>query len=143
MQTFAPYSNVVESARVLDFRRVGKQRIETLQILNCLLISSNKKGWKNHPAVRQWAGFENALIEYGLAMCADWILRGYKDTCTEKIKVFYNSSKTKQNPAWWGREEFHASHRQVLLSKDFTWYSQFKWTEAPKYEYWWPTQNGF
>lgn len=143
MQTFAPYSDIVKCAATLDYRRLGKQRVESLQILKCLLESSQKKGWKNHPAVKQWANYENSLIEYSLAMCSNWISRGYKDTCTDKIKAFYDKTKSNQYPAWWGKEEFHSSHRQVLLSKDTPWYSQFGWNEIPKYEYWWPTQNGF
>ncbi|MDQ1681515.1 MAG: hypothetical protein QOH99_56, partial [Frankiaceae bacterium] len=33
MQTFLPYADFGASARVLDDRRLGKQRVETLQIL--------------------------------------------------------------------------------------------------------------
>jgi hypothetical protein len=143
MQTFAPYPDARKSASVLDYRRLGKQRVESLQILKCLLIPSDKKGWKNHPATKQWAGYENALVDYSLAMCEDWIKRGYKDTCFDKITAFWNKRKKTDYPEWWGREEFHSSHRQVLLSKDLEWYGQFGWTETPKYEYWWPTQHGF
>jgi hypothetical protein len=46
-------------------------------------------------------------------------------------------------PPWYGMEIYHSSHRKVLLSKDFGWYSQFGWKEKPNYEYWWPTQNGY
>lgn len=44
MQTFLPYADFEESAFVLDTRRLGKQRVETLQIMQSLfgvrLISS-------------------------------------------------------------------------------------------------------
>lgn len=143
MQTFAPYPNIAKIAKSLDWRRLGKQRVECYQILKCLLIPSDKKGWKNHPAVKQWAGYENALVEYGVAMCEEWIARGYNDTTTEKIKQFYNKKSTTEFPPWWGKRKFHSSHRQVLLFKDVHWYSKFKWKETPKYDYWWPTQNGF
>jgi hypothetical protein len=33
VQTFLPYSDYATSARVLDYRRLGKQRVETKQIL--------------------------------------------------------------------------------------------------------------
>ena len=34
MQTFLPTSNFAESAKYLDYRRLGKQRVEVLQLLN-------------------------------------------------------------------------------------------------------------
>jgi len=33
MQTFVPYANFSESAKVLDRQRLGKQRVETLQVM--------------------------------------------------------------------------------------------------------------
>jgi len=147
MQTFAPSPIHVYTAADLDYRRLGKQRVETLQILNALLIPTKKRGWKNHPAVKQWIGHEGFLIEYGLTMCKEWIRRGYKDTCTAKIGAFYDNpevtAKTKHRPDWWGNEAFHSSHRAALLFKDEKWYSQFGWKEKPVYDYWWPTENGY
>jgi len=52
MQTFLPYQNYSRCAEVLDNKRLGKQRVECLQILNALLDAS--KGWKQHPAVKMW-----------------------------------------------------------------------------------------
>lgn len=37
MQTFLPYPNFIGSAKVLDVRRLGKQRVENLQIMQTLL----------------------------------------------------------------------------------------------------------
>lgn len=37
MQTFLPYPNFKASARVLDTKRLGKQRVENLQIMSALL----------------------------------------------------------------------------------------------------------
>ncbi|HMC68015.1 MAG TPA: pyrimidine dimer DNA glycosylase/endonuclease V, partial [Mycobacteriales bacterium] len=37
MQTFLPYSRFDASAAVLDDLRLGKQRVETLQILRALV----------------------------------------------------------------------------------------------------------
>ena len=36
MQTFLPYASFEESAKVLDRQRLGKQRVECLQIFNAL-----------------------------------------------------------------------------------------------------------
>ena len=34
MQTFLPYADFQRSAQVLDYKRLGKQRVEALQIHN-------------------------------------------------------------------------------------------------------------
>ena len=34
MQTFLPYADFAQSAKVLDMKRLGKQRVEVLQLLN-------------------------------------------------------------------------------------------------------------
>ena len=78
MQTFLPYSRFDASAAVLDDLRLGKQRVETMQILRALVYPSYK-GWKNHPATAQWRGFTDALVCYGLAMCTEWERRGRAD----------------------------------------------------------------
>lgn len=49
MQTFLPFPSFIESARVLDNKRLCKQRVECLQILKALHDPSY--GWQNHPAV--------------------------------------------------------------------------------------------
>ena len=36
MQTFLPYADFERTAAVLDVRRLGKQRVEVLQICNAL-----------------------------------------------------------------------------------------------------------
>lgn len=43
MQTFLPYPDFRESARVLDNKRLGKQRVECLQILQTLAIGPYQK----------------------------------------------------------------------------------------------------
>ena len=50
MQTFLPYESFRESAKVLDWRRLGKQRVEGMQIINAI-ENPNKQGWQNHPAI--------------------------------------------------------------------------------------------
>ena len=36
MQTFLPVADFVESARMLDYKRLGKQRVEGMQLLNAM-----------------------------------------------------------------------------------------------------------
>lgn len=137
MQTFLPLPNFAASARCLDNRRLGKQRVETLQILKALTTPSY--GWNNHPATRMWRGHSNALALYGLAICKEWIGRGYRDTCTDKIAAFLSPDAPTDLPAWLGSAPFHASHRSNLLRKEPAHYSQFHWTDGPDLPYVWPT----
>ena len=86
MQTFLPYPSFAESARVLDRARLGKQRVETYQILRA--NAGLTRGWVHHPAAVMWRGHSAALAEYGAAMCREWIERGYNDTLLDKIALF-------------------------------------------------------
>jgi hypothetical protein len=135
MQTFVPYTSFTECAKVLDRQRLGKQRVEVLQILRALRGISS--GWINHPAVKMWRGYEYSLGEYGLEICKQWISLGYKDTCTEKIKTLQGTTFTTK-PIWWGNCEIHSSHRAALLAKKLDHYSNFGWEETPKIDYIWP-----
>ncbi len=54
MQTFLPDPDFTVSAQLLDTRRLGKQRVEALQVLRALTRESY--GWKSHPAVLMWGG---------------------------------------------------------------------------------------
>lgn len=44
-------------------------------------------------------------------------------------------------PPWFGREDFHASHRSNLLRKHPDWYRQFGWYEPDDLPYVWPVRN--
>jgi hypothetical protein len=136
MQTFIPYSNFSKSAKCLDNKRLGKQRVECYQILKAL--SNPSYGWQNHPAVKMWRGYENALVIYGLAICNEWKKRGFKDTCYDKIIEFADTTKKIINPSFIGRQDFHRSHKSKLLSKNPEHYSQFNWKVPNNLEYVWP-----
>lgn len=145
MQTFLPIDEYYRSASVLDFRRLGKQRSETKQILQCLLGQTshwkNPNAWKNHPAVLMWKGYEASLCRYGIAICEVWIARDYEDFLLPWFKSQYTSIPSGGDPFWLGKTSFHASHRSQLLRKDPEWYGQFGWTEKPgELPYCWPVR---
>src|SRR3712207_9547123 len=54
MQTFLPVADFTETARLLDNPRLGKQRVECLQVLRALELPDY--GWANHPVVTMWRG---------------------------------------------------------------------------------------
>jgi hypothetical protein len=129
MQTFLPYPDFAESAAVLDSKRLGKQRVEALQVLRALTRESY--GWKSHPAVLMWAGYEEALVTYALAMCHEWRRRGHRDTVAttivEDLRTGCGIDQVRDQdglraagrlPPWLGDEELHRSHRSALVRKD-------------------------
>lgn len=139
MQTFLPYSSFVESARVLDNKRLGKQRVEAWQIYQSLTIP--EYGWKNHPIVKMWKGYEVSLLLYGRIVCLEWRKRGFKDSMLER---FENELKKlgwirifKPRPYWIGDSEFHDSHKSNLLRKNYDHYKQYNWNVPATLEYKW------
>jgi hypothetical protein len=139
MQTFLPYADFDACARVLDVKRLGKQRVEGYQILRTLLGIST--GWRQHPAVKMWIGSEKVLQQYVLAICREWIIRGYNDTCYDKVAALEIPEGRDTPPAWLGDESVHSSHRAALLVKNYEWYSQFNWQDEPALAYVWPTTS--
>ncbi|WP_089157525.1 MSMEG_6728 family protein, partial [Micromonospora sp. NBS 11-29] len=148
MQTFLPYPDFLASARALDQKRLGKQRVEAIQVLRGL--TRPDYGWRNHPAVKMWAGYEEALTRYGLDMCAVWCEPGRADTCAATlatdlaaacgitvIRTQDELAATGDLPPWLGLDDLHRSHRSSLLRKDPTHYApQFPGT-PPDLEYVW------
>lgn len=143
MQTFLPYENFSDTAQVLDRLRLGKQRVETLQIAKALTGESS--GWRNHPAVVMWKGHPEALLAYQAAICSEWMSRGYLDTCLEKTfdilgveLVLQNELLSELLPVWLGAEELHISHQSNLVRKDESWYRPFFPDVSPDLPYFWP-----
>lgn len=136
MQTFLPYPSFEESARCLDWRRLGKQRAEARQILNA--IEERTRSWRNHPAISMWKEYKYALIEYSNVMITEWIKRGYNNNMKileiENVIIY---------PHWLGDADFHAAHRSNLLRKNKIWYSQFGWIEPDNLPYIWPVKVNY
>lgn len=134
MQTFLPYPDFVDSARVLDWRRLGKQRVEAWMLHDMLTNPETRyTGWLHHPAVKMWRGYDQALAAYFWSMVREWTGRGFRSTITLPIP-----SGDLQMPPWLGDPHFHASHRSNLLRKDPEWYGRYQWRETPDLPYFWP-----
>lgn len=137
MQTFLPYRDFQKSVSCLDYRRLGKQRVEARQILDtCYSLKMNptiSRAWVNHPAVLMWKNYEDALRLYYNCAIKEWVARGYKNNMTllpEAKQIIF--------PSWLGNEDFHASHRSNLLRKDSGYYCKFGWKESDNMPYFWP-----
>src|ERR1700709_635707 len=86
VQPFVPVADFDATAASLDNARLGKQRVEALQILRALELPDY--GWQNHPAVRMWRGRTVALVVYGLPCVSEWERRGFADSTRDQIAEF-------------------------------------------------------
>lgn len=138
MQTFLPYADFKESARVLDYRRLGKQRLEAKQIILTLFHGG---GWARHPATQMWVGKERALCHYGLAVCDEWTARGYSDYLRKFFVDVLSGCETGPYdlPWWFGDLDFHWSHQSNLLRKYPEHYSKFWPERSAAMPYLWPS----
>ena len=123
MQTFLPYASFARTARVLDARRLGKQRVEALQILRALELEDY--GWRHHPVVCMWRGYEDALAAYGVAIGREWIRRGHRDTVIAQIvelapcgRALSPAALRERMPPWMGWRALHRSHQSALVRKE-------------------------
>lgn len=148
MQTFVPNGrSFAGNAEVLDRQRLGKQRVEGLQILRTLKGITH--GWANHPAVRMWDGYEDALGYYTITICNKWTSYGYKDTCANKVRellphlrpitLHYEPIRgTVRLPEWLDDPEVMLSHKSNLVRKKPSHYG-FIWPDVPDdLPYKWP-----
>ena len=136
MQTFLPYPDFKDSLQVLDYRRLGKQRVEAYQIINILEDPSPTGSWINHPAVLMWRDNVEALKQYCNIAIQTWIARGFKNNM-----ALYKVSSSPILPWWFGLPEFHISHQSNLIRKLPDRYGPIFLGVPSDIPYWWPTQH--
>jgi hypothetical protein len=152
MQTFLPCADFAGTARVLDMRRLGKQRVETIQVLRALTVTGY--GWRHHPAAKMWTGYEEALTRYGLEVCRTWCAAGHSDTCANTlradlaeaagisvIRTQEELASTGDLPPWLGDPDFHRSHQSALVRKDPAYYREHFPDVPDDLPYVWPPSD--
>ncbi len=152
MQTFTPYTDFGRSLRTLDAKRLGKQRVEVIQIVRALTVPGY--AWASHPAVLMWKGYEEALGRYGLTACAVWTQRGFADSCAATITAdlraagitgirgFAELAAAGALPPWLFDEAVLLSHRSSLLGKDPEHYGPLFPPDTPRdLDYVWPVRS--
>jgi hypothetical protein len=141
MQTFLPYPSFGQSLECLDTKRLGKQRLEAMQLVNSILKLRDdpnaKVGWANHPARKMWFNHLDALKLYHNYSLQVWTKRGY----INNMKYYDLDIENIVMPDWIGDNRVHASHRSNLLRKDFSFYSKFGWSEPSNLPYFWPIET--
>jgi hypothetical protein len=151
MQTFLPYPDFERSARALDVKRLGKQRVEVIQVVRALTRPGY--GWANHPAVLMWKGHEEALGRYGLTCCEIWTELGFGDTCATTIAADLRDAcvtaiRTQREladahalPSWLGDDAFHRGHQSSLIQKDPDHYRPLFPDTPADLPYIWPVRS--
>ena len=140
MQTFLPYPQFQRVASCLDYKRLGKQRVEAMQIHNVVSGKRTTGGWVHHPAVEMWQGYPDALALYHDVMLDEWVRRGYANTMTHLLQATWHFISYEM-PPWLGDERLHSSHRSNLLRKDWEFYHWYGWTEPQDMPYFWPPRE--
>jgi len=158
VQTFLPYPDFIESSKALDVKRLGKQRVKAMQLLDALRV---RQDWEplaparihNHPACLMWKGHEMVLYVYTMQMCTEWRHEGHNDTVFNKILRMQLPYGSASNPWWYGNEKFHRSHRISLLWKYYNYYNklftnkeeqseaEFYLRTGKTFRTWWPTEH--
>jgi hypothetical protein len=137
MQTFLPYANFKKSLQCLDYKRLGKQRVEAYQIHKAITLAKQGRhyGWQSHPCVSLWYEHQTYLAYYYNLCIDEWVKRGYKNTMDKMYDgKFYTCVR---KPHWLGNKKFHDSHKSNLLRKDKNFYSKYKWNISDNLEYYW------
>lgn len=148
MQTFAPEGRDLHKGfETLDYKRLGKQRVEAWQILNVLRGVDNEgnpkdhKGWVNHPATKMWEGRIGALAFYGMLCCKEWRKRGYNDTMLSRftgVYLTYTEYGDDPTPPEF-LDDIKESHQSNLIRKLPEHYQPFWPTVPDDLPYVWPT----
>jgi len=151
LQTFLPFPEFAASARALDPRRLGKQRVEALQVLRALTTPGY--GWRHHPAVLMWKGHEESLGSDGVTVCRAWFVLVFADTCELKLReklalVGVGTPRSQEElaaagalPPWLGDPALHRSHQSSLLRKDPEFYRPMFPDTPDDLPYVWPVRS--
>lgn len=144
-QTFITDHDMRQSAQNLDDKRLGKQRVEAIQIGYCLLIAENN--WKNHPAVKMWNGWEPFLVyQYLRDTMLEWDKRGFQNLkCLDHfskldlaVRVRYGRNCIVEKPTWI-TDAFILSHKSNLIRKNPKFYRPVFGNDIPdNLPYIWP-----
>lgn len=130
------------TCKVLDKRRLNKQRVEAYQIIST--IEKGTTGWSNHPATIMWIGYTTALRYYYNQITLECIKRKIEVTMPlypfgdetvryQTVDEFLcNAPMPKECivfPWWFTWEPLIASHRVSLMRKMPEYYTDELWSQ--------------
>jgi len=116
MQVFMPYTNITQSVKCLDNKRLGKQRIEIKYMLEMMYGMWPER---KHPVITMWEDYPNFLhVIYYNTVC-EWIDRGCKNTLPVELEFMHDDWTV---PPW--LEDYTYQYKALLLHKDYEFYSK-------------------
>lgn len=167
VNTFITSSYLPNTFKDLDYRRLGKQRVEAKQIIDILeKIDAGEDvssiGFASHTATKMWIGYTNALKAYYNLCLDEWINRGYKnkmvkydidetrftnrESVFDGVKTTFLTEDTEYSfPPFTSFRPFILFHRSALYKKDPKYYVKFLNEELEPYVdlgYLWPSHAG-
>src|SRR5579871_2040016 len=134
VNTFLIHPDFKVSARCLDKKRLFKQCVEVIQILN--VLEGKTQGFKNHPAVLQWKDYIPCLKLYFNAHLEEVYRRAEHRTDMNYFVI----TDIIIRPWFVDNIHFMNSHRAALKRKDPDYYKGIECPEVYlKLGYLWPT----
>lgn len=129
------HTDFLINAKLLDDQRLGKQRVEAMQILH--ILQGKQKGFSKHPIVKSWQGYEDGLKYYINCCIYEWVQRGMQNN----MKV-YDIPDQIVVPWWVFWRPLIMSHRMMMTRKDKRYVGKFKVDDGyADYGYIWPTDE--
>ena len=139
IQTFLPYADFTRSAAILDDKRLGKQRVETLQIFQVLVgLRWNRtgatplievvraEGVAQPPGGARLEGLRGEPARLSARrMRSNGRSAGFADTCLASTLGLFEASGLPidpKRPAWVDDPAVHRSHQSNLIRKDPVFY---------------------
>ena len=157
--------DIYMTAKMLDQKRLCKQRVEAKQIIEILeeydRTGQLTKSWSSNPATKSWLGYTNHLKVYFNIICREWIQRGFNQTMPLYVidetpynivpssfdgrSISFDRSKINQFsfPIWVSFYPFYMSHQASLCRKDPKFYKFLLKDELNPFlnhGYLWPTK---
>ena len=145
VNTFITSPSLEKCAKNLDNLRLGKQRVECIQLIS-FIENTNNKGFKNHPVLIMWKEHVTALKVYCNFMIREFIARGFENTIPiyeldETKIVFYDNIFNEETglteiikpqiekdsivfPIWFNWNPLILTHQASLLKKNNNYYSK-------------------
>lgn len=117
MQIFIPFPCVRKSLKSLDYKRLGKQRLEAWQIIR--IIRGETTGYQKHPIISTYRKYLPAVIDYYNKCLEEWENRGYQNDKLQPIKL----DSEPERPPFWDYKEFTDRHQAILRAKDPLFYT--------------------
>jgi hypothetical protein len=109
-----------ECVKYLDYRRLGKQRVEAKQIID--VIEKKSGGWYDHPVTKMWINNVEALKYYFNCCVDEWSKRGYKNTM-EKFVFDSEINEADILPWFYKNKQIQNCYKASLLRKNTEYYT--------------------